>query len=98
MKTRYLALAALVAAGGAVSPLPASAMPDDAADGYSCHELWVMRNQIYRDNGYCFKTKKARSYFGNGGCWVDDQSDVGLSSKEMKLVLKYKHWEAMKGC
>lgn len=47
---------------------------------------------------YCFKTKKARKYFGNGGCWVDDQSDVGLSSKEMKLVLKYKHWETVKGC
>ncbi len=48
-----------------------------------------MRNQIYKDNG---------KYFGNGGCWVDDQSDVGPSSKEMKLVLKYKHWETVKGC
>ena len=97
MKSRYLALAALVAAG-AGSPLPASAMPDDAAAVVSCQDIWVMRNQIYKDHGYCFKTKRARNYFGNGGCWVDDESDVGLSSKEMKLVLKYKHWETVKGC
>jgi hypothetical protein len=98
MKTRYLALAALVAAGGAVSPLPASAMPADAAAVVSCQDIWVMRNQIYKDNGYCFKTKKARNYFGNGGCWVDDESDVPMSSKETKLVLNYRHWEKVKGC
>jgi hypothetical protein len=98
MKTRYLALAALVAAGGAVSPLPASAMPGDAADVLSCQDIWVMRNQIYKDNGYCFKTEKARTYFGNGGCWVDDESDVQMSSKERKLVLKYRHWETIKSC
>jgi hypothetical protein len=97
MKTRYLALAALVAVGGAVST-PASAMPADAAYVVSCQDIWVMRNQIYKDNGYCFKTKKARNYFGNGGCWVDDEGDVSLSSKETKLVLKYKHWESVKGC
>jgi YARHG domain len=58
-----------VAAGGAVSTLPAGAMADDAADGLSCHDLWVMRNQVYKDHGYCFKTEKARTYFGNGGCY-----------------------------
>jgi hypothetical protein len=57
-----------------------------------------MRNQIYKDNGYCFKTKRARSYFGNGGCYVDDESDVQMSWKERKLVMKYKHWETVKGC
>jgi len=98
MNTRYLALAALVAAGGAVSTLPAGAMADDAADGLSCHDLWVMRNQVYKDHGYCFKTEKARTYFGNGGCYVDDEGDVQMSWKERKLVMKYKHWETMKGC
>ena len=98
MNTRYLALAALVAASGAVSTLPASAMPDDAAAVVSCQDISVMRNQIYKDNGYCFKTKRARSYFGNGGCYVDDESDVQMSWKERKLVMKYKHWETVKGC
>ena len=45
MKTRYLALAALVAAGGAVSTQPAGAMPG-AAKVLSCQDLWVLRNQI----------------------------------------------------
>src|SRR5919201_222209 len=98
MKTRYLALVALVAAGGVVSTLPAGAMPGDAAMVLSCQDLWVLRNQIYKDHGYCFKTVRARSYFGNGGCWIDDEGDVGLSSKERKLVLYYKHWEAKRGC
>ncbi|MGZ5914806.1 MAG: YARHG domain-containing protein [Hyphomicrobium sp.] len=98
MNTRYLALAALVATGGAVSTLPAGAMPGDSAKVVSCQDIWVLRNQIYKDHGYCFKTTRARNYFGNGGCWVDDESDVGLSSKKMKLVLKYKHWETVKGC
>jgi len=98
MKTRYLALAALVAAGGAVSTLPAGAMPGDAAKVLSCQDLWVLRNQIYKDHGYCFKTARARNYFGNGGCWIADEGDVGLSSKELSLVLYYKHWEAKRGC
>jgi hypothetical protein len=75
-----------------------AAAGDVQGDAYDCQELWVMRNQIYKDNGYCFKTKKARSYFGNGGCYVADQSDVSLSSKEMSLVLKYKHWDTVNGC
>jgi len=57
-----------------------------------------MRNQVYKDHGYCFKTEKARTYFGNGGCYVDDEGDVQMSWKERKLVMKYKHWETMKGC
>jgi YARHG domain-containing protein len=97
MKTRYLALAALVEAGGAVSTQPAGAMPG-AAKVLSCQDLWVLRNQIYKDHGYCFKTARARNYFGNGGCWIHDESDVGLSSKEMNLVLYYKHWEDKRGC
>lgn len=97
MKTHCLALAALVAVVGAVSTLPASAMPNDAAV-VSCQDLWVMRNQIYKDNGYCFKTKRTRSYFGNGGCYVDDEGDVQMSWKERKLVMQYRHWETVKGC
>lgn len=95
MTTRYLVLAALAAVGGAVSTQPVSAMPVDAL---SCHELWVARNQIYKDNGYCFKTKKARNYFGNGGCYVNDEGDVQMSWKERKLVMEYHHWEMVNGC
>jgi hypothetical protein len=30
-----------------------------------CFDLWVQRNSIYKAYGYCFKTPKAISYFGN---------------------------------
>ena len=73
----------------------AQAVPVDAL---SCKQLWVKRNQIYKVNGYCFKTAKARSYFGNAGCYVDDMNNVSLSKSEMQRVLTYKHWEEVNGC
>ena len=61
-------------------------------DALSCQQLWVKRNQIYKFNGYCLKTKKARNYFGNAGCYIHDMSDVPLSKNELNRVLTYKHW------
>ena len=92
---RLAAVALGLAVGAGVIALPASATPVDAL---SCQQLWVKRNQIYKMNGYCFKTTKARNYFGNGGCTIDDMSDVPLSKKELKRVLTYKHWEEVNSC
>ncbi|MCC2110641.1 MAG: YARHG domain-containing protein [Hyphomicrobiales bacterium] len=39
-------------------------------DQLSCQDLWVARNEIYARNGYCFKTRRARGYFGNAGCFT----------------------------
>jgi YARHG domain len=38
------------------------------AEGDECIDLYVKRNQIYADAHYCFKTKKALSYFSNKDC------------------------------
>ena len=57
-----VALGLAVGLGAIVSP--AQAVPVDAL---SCKQLWVKRNQIYKSNGYCFKTTRARNYFGNAG-------------------------------
>jgi hypothetical protein len=96
MQPLFLAAAAIaLAVGAALVPLAASATPVDAL---SCHELWVKRNWIYKKNGYCFKTAKARSYFGNAGCYIDDESDVSLSKSERKRVLSFRHWEEVNGC
>ena len=96
MNTRYLALAALVATGGAVSTLPAGAMPGDSAKVVSCQEIWVLRNQIYKDHGYRLNTTRARNYFGTAGAGSTMRATSGCH--KMKLVLKYKHWETVKGC
>jgi hypothetical protein len=36
----------------------------------SCFDLWYERNQIYDDNGYCFKSDLALEYFDNDDCWT----------------------------
>ena len=96
MYASRLAAAALgfaVGLGAIVSS--AQAVP---VDTLSCKQLWVKRNQIYKSNGYCFKTTRARNYFGNAGCYVSDMDDVSLSKSEMSKVLTYKHWEEVNGC
>ncbi len=63
-----------------------------------CGELWVERNQIYKDNGYCFKTRDAIRYFGNAGCVYDDQNDVPLSTREQRRVQQLIREERRNGC
>jgi hypothetical protein len=48
----------------------------------SCDLLYDVRNTIYKENGYCFKTERAIEYFGNEGCWITQQSRVKLNSIE----------------
>jgi hypothetical protein len=77
--------------------LPASA-GDLQGDAYPCEELWVMRNQIYKDNGYCFTSQRAITYFGNGGCSVSNQSALSLSKSEGRLLRDIKLSERRQGC
>jgi hypothetical protein len=53
-----------------------------------CDDLWIQRNSIYKDNGYCFRTSNAISYFGNAGCVYDDVSDVPLSARERRNIAR----------
>lgn len=71
-----LAFAAFASLGLAAVPQSASAGEYAAMD---CNELWVARNQIYKDNGYCFKTARAIDYFGNGGCSHHSTAALPLS-------------------
>lgn len=95
MKTILAALAAIMSASAAAVPASAG---DIQGDAYSCQELWVMRNQIYKDNGYCFKTAKAINYFGNGGCEYHSEGAVPLSKSERRIVRDIKRSEARQGC
>jgi RNA-splicing ligase RtcB len=44
----------------------------------SCQDLWVERNSYYKEAGYCFKTARAISYFGNAGCRYEQRSQGAL--------------------
>lgn len=59
---------------------------DLQGDAYDCNEMWVLRNQIYKDRGYCFKTAKAIAHFGNAGCRYDDVADVPLSGSDRVVI------------
>ena len=72
MRLMPIAMTALLAAstlGGTLT----------VARAQNCLDLWVERNTYYKQAGYCFKTRRAIDYFGNGGCAYDNERDVPLS-------------------
>jgi YARHG domain len=64
----------------------------------SCQNLWFVRNRIFDENGYCFKTVRGRQAFDNSDCWVDDQEMVKLSTIERRNVEAIVKAETAKGC
>lgn len=65
---------------------------------WNCRDLWMERNQIYKDAGYCFTTPRAIRAFGNGGCMYDRQSDVPLSQNQRRIVQAIIRAERFNGC
>ncbi len=69
-----------------------------AASAQSCQELWVERNSYYKDAGYCFKTSRAISYFGNGGCVYDNEASVPLPRDIRARIAEITRLERRNGC
>lgn len=78
--------------------VPPAYSGDEVRSDSSCQELWVARNQIYKSAGYCFKTTRAREFFGNGGCTFDDVGEVPISDADRGYITQIKKLEAQKGC
>ncbi|MEX0409161.1 YARHG domain-containing protein [Aquibium sp. LZ166] len=64
----------------------------------SCENLWYVRNSIYDENGYCFKTSRAQAQFDSADCWVRDQAKVKLSVIESQNVGSIAQVERERGC
>jgi hypothetical protein len=64
----------------------------------SCDALWTVRNTIYRDNGYCFKSQRALSIWGNEGCAYWDAAAVPLNAYERTNINRIVSVEKQKGC
>ena len=77
--------------------VPAAHAGDDFAD-WDCDALWEQRNQIYKDNGYCFHTARAIKHFGNADCEHDREGDVPLSKSDRSIVRRIKAAERANGC
>jgi len=93
-----LALAAAAATAAVSTVVPPASAGDVQGDAYDCQELWVMRNQIYKDAGFCFTSPRAISYFGNGGCVYHSQSEVPLSDQQRQTIKMIKKSSARQSC
>lgn len=62
--------------------------------GLSCTDLWFERNQIYAQNGHCFKTRRGKAAFGPG-CFPPYGR---LSTREQRQVARIKRQERRMGC
>jgi hypothetical protein len=71
---------------------------ESALKKLGCQPLWEVRNWIYKENGYCFKTPKAIKAFGNAGCLYDNAAQVPLNKFEKYNVNVIKKVEKQKGC
>ncbi len=68
------------------------------AQGSSCDQLWYRRNAIFKAAGYCFRTPRAISAFGNAGCQYDSEADVPLSTRQHDVVAQIQQEENYRGC
>lgn len=64
----------------------------------SCEDLWILRNSIYKDAGYCFKSPKAIKWFGNSGCSYDDEAAVPLNDYQRANAKLLRAVSEKKGC
>jgi hypothetical protein len=82
-----------VVAAGAVLLMGGVAFAQDYGD-MSCDDLWVARNQIYANEGYCFKTSDAIQQFGRA-CFPPYGR---LSSREAREVRDIQRAESDNDC
>lgn len=72
--------------------------PPALAQGADCAELWYERNAVYKAAGYCFKTARAISAFGNAGCLYDREGELPLSDVQRRRVAYLQSQERALGC
>jgi hypothetical protein len=71
---------------------------EQLANGPNCEFLYEMRNRIYAEHHYCFKTARAISTLGNEGCRYDNMNQVRLSPIESANAVTILRVEQAKGC
>lgn len=96
VKIIFAVLAAILAL--AVGSIQRADAGDIQGDAYSCQELWQMRNQIFKTNGYCFRTSRSIARYGNAGCRFDREADVPLSAMDRVILRDIRKSEKRLGC
>lgn len=78
-----------------VSVLMASAASALPAKANECMALWLERNAIFKNAGYCFGSALGQGVFGNSGCFTKNPN-IGNSNKSR--VARIKSRESALGC
>jgi hypothetical protein len=73
-------------------------IPQEKAKELSCENLWLVRNTIFHQRGYCFQTARGRAEFDNGRCSTNAIADLQLNSVERANVATLRKIEASKSC
>ena len=71
---------------------------EQLANGPHCEFLYSMRNRIYQQHQYCFKTARAIATLGNDNCRINDMGQVPLSAVERANAAVILQVEHAKGC
>ena len=71
---------------------------NDLLSGPNCDFLYTMRNAIYAEHHYCFRTARGISTFGNQGCVSSNVNQLGMSSLELANAGTILQAEKAKGC
>ena len=64
----------------------------------SCDALWTVRNTIYDERGYCFRTARAKDLFSNEDCHVSNAADLNFNKYERGNIDRIVAVERAKGC
>jgi len=70
----------------------------DLVSGPNCEFLYVMRNRIYAQHGYCFQTPRAIATLGNAGCVTANANALGLNAVELANAATILQAERAMGC
>lgn len=71
---------------------------EEQIDQFSCENLWLLRNTIFHQRGYCFQTARGRANFNNSHCLSNSISELKLSEIEKENVATVRKMEQRKGC
>ena len=94
---RHLRTRTLLSIAGAGLLTTFAAIPAQA-DPETCASLWMSRNEIYKAQGYCFRTRRAIAAFGNAGCQYDNIEDLPLSANDHREIASILKRERALGC
>jgi hypothetical protein len=73
-------------------------VPRSVLSTLSCDALWMIRNSIYDELGFCFKTARALETFSNEDCYVTNASRLKFNTFERTNIDRIVAVERKKGC